>query len=159
MAAVSAATERLTEELSHPPTPEEIAAHLEIEVSEAVAALAADRIRRPLGLDSPVRGGDGDDDSAPEWLGTVDDGYELIEDRLALESALPSLDERQREMLRLRFVEDLPQSRIAERIGCSQMHVSRTLRSTLARLRAQIEAGIVEEEIQGRKGCRPAGTV
>jgi RNA polymerase sigma factor (sigma-70 family) len=47
---------------------------------------------------------------------------------------LPSLDEREREVLRLRFVDDLPQSRIARRIGCSQMHVSRLLRATLGRL-------------------------
>jgi RNA polymerase sigma-B factor len=43
-------------------------------------------------------------------------------------------------VLRLRFVEDLPQSKIAGRIGCSQMHVSRLLRGTLARLREQVEA-------------------
>ena len=52
---------------------------------------------------------------------------------------LPNLDEREREVLRLRFVEDLPQSKIAVRIGCSQMHVSRLLRGTLSRLREQAE--------------------
>jgi RNA polymerase sigma-B factor len=146
MAAISAATEALTEELSRPPSPAELAAHLEIGISEVVAALAADLHRRPLGLDAPARGADGDDDSAPEWFGAIDDGYELVEDRLTVGAALPSLDERQREVLRLRFVEDLPQSQIAEQIGCSQMHVSRTLHRTLEHLRAQIEEEILEQK-------------
>ncbi len=52
---------------------------------------------------------------------------------MAVLGELPSLDDRQREVLRLRFAEGLSQSAIAERIGCSQMQVSRILRSTLAR--------------------------
>jgi RNA polymerase sigma-B factor len=137
MASIESATVVLTKELSRPPSPKELAAHLEIDVDDVLEALAADRNRKPLCLDAPVRGTDGEDGQAPEWFGAVDDGYELVEDRMALESVLPNLDERQRAVLRLRFVEDLPQSRIAERIGCSQMHVSRTLRSTLENLRAQ----------------------
>src|SRR5680860_829762 len=56
----------------------------------------------------------------------------------ALASALPSLDERERLVLRLRFAEDMTQSQIADRIGHSQMHVSRILRRALARIREQI---------------------
>lgn len=137
LAAIESATVALTKELSRPPSPRELAAHLEIDIDDVLEALAADRNRTPLGLDAPVRGAEGEDVQAPEWFGAVDDGYELLEDRMALESVLPSLDEHQRTVLRLRFIEDLPQSRIAERIGCSQMHVSRTLRSTLEHLRAQ----------------------
>ena len=58
-----------------------------------------------------------------------------------METVLPSLEEREREVLRLRFVEDMPQSEIAARVGCSQMHISRLLRDTLDRLRE--EAGAV----------------
>ena len=64
---------------------------------------------------------------------------QLIEGRIALESALPHLSERERLVLRLRFVEDMTQSQIAEQIGHSQMHVSRILRRTLARIRERIE--------------------
>jgi RNA polymerase sigma-B factor len=134
MGKIESATADLTEELSRPPSPKEIAAKLEIDFGEVLEALEAQENRRPLGLDTPIRGDEGDE-SPPEWIGEVDGGYELIDDRLTLESVLPSLDDREREMLRLRFIEDLPQSKIAERIGCSQMHVSRLLRATLERMR------------------------
>jgi RNA polymerase sigma-B factor len=140
MAAIESATEDLTEELSRPPSPKEIAAHLTMDVNDVLETLAAEENRRPLGLEAHIQGEDGEGPSTPEWVGRVDDGYELVEDRLTVETVLPSLDDREREVLRLRFVEDLPQSKIAARIGCSQMHVSRLLRGTLTRLRDQAEA-------------------
>jgi RNA polymerase sigma-B factor len=140
MAAIESATEDLTEELSRPPSPKEIAAHLSMDLNDVLETLAAEENRRPLGLEAHIQGEDGEGPSTPEWIGRVDDGYELVEDRLTVETVLPSLDEREREVLRLRFVEDLPQSKIAARIGCSQMHVSRLLRGTLSRLRDQTEA-------------------
>ncbi|MBS1845844.1 MAG: SigB/SigF/SigG family RNA polymerase sigma factor [Actinobacteria bacterium] len=139
MAAIESATEDLTEALSRPPSPKEIAAHLSMDLNDVLETLAAEENRRPLGLEAHIQGEDGEGPTTPEWIGTVDDGYELVEDRLTVETVLPSLDEREREVLRLRFVEDLPQSKIAARIGCSQMHVSRLLRGTLARLREQTE--------------------
>jgi RNA polymerase sigma-B factor len=140
MAAIETATEDLTEELSRPPSPKEIAAHLQMDVNDVLETLAAEENRRPLGLEAHIQGEDGDGPATPEWIGRVDDGYELVEDRLTVETVLPSLDDREREVLRLRFVEDLPQSKIAARIGCSQMHVSRLLRGTLARLRERAGA-------------------
>ena len=56
-----------------------------------------------------------------------------------LAEVLPRLDRREREILKLRFVDELPQSQIAARIGCSQMHVSRLLRGALARLRWAVD--------------------
>jgi RNA polymerase sigma-B factor len=140
MAAIETATEELTEELSRPPSAREIADRLEIDLSDVLEALAAEERRRPVGLDGGVNGEDGDGPPAPEWIGSVDDGYELVEDRLSVEAVLPGLGEREREVLRLRFIEDLPQSKIAARIGCSQMQVSRLLRRTLARLREEVGA-------------------
>jgi RNA polymerase sigma-B factor len=139
MAAIGSATEDLTEKLSRPPTPKEIAAHLSMDLNDVLETLAAEENRRPLGLEAQIQGEDGEGPSTPEWIGKVDDGYELIEDRLTVETVLPSLDEREREVLRLRFIEDLPQSKIAARVGCSQMHISRLLRGTLKRLREQVE--------------------
>ena len=141
MAAIESATEDLTEKLSRPPSPKEIAAHLAMDLTDVLETLAAKENRRPLGLETQIQGEDGEGPTTPEWIGTVDDGYELVEDRLTVETVLPSLDEREREVLRLRFIEDLPQSKIAARIGCSQMQVSRLLRGTLSRLRRQAEVG------------------
>jgi RNA polymerase sigma-B factor len=145
LAAIESATEDLTEELSRPPSTKELAAHLNLEVGDVLEALEAQQRRRPLGLEAPVRG-DGGDDSPPEWIGTVDDGYELVEDRLTLETVLPGLSARECEVLRLRFIEELPQSQIARQIGCSQMHVSRLLRRTLEQLRERAEDEVVESQ-------------
>jgi RNA polymerase sigma-B factor len=140
MAAIETATAELTEEFSRPPSAQQLAEHLNIDATDVLEALEAKENRRPLALDRPINRDDGEEPSTPEWIGEVDDGYELVEDRLTVETVLPSLDAREREVLRLRFVEDLPQSKIAAQIGCSQMHVSRLLRGTLDRLREGSEA-------------------
>lgn len=139
LAAIETAAADLTEELSRPPSPRELAAHLQMDLDEVLEALAAKDQRRPLALDLPPQGEDGEGLSTSEWVGDVDAGYALVEDRLAIESVIPRLDSREREVLRLRFIEELPQSRIAAEIGCSQMHVSRLLRRTLERLRRGAE--------------------
>jgi RNA polymerase sigma-B factor len=76
-------------------------------------------------------------DAAPELV----DPLGAAQERLALDDALRSLPAREREVLRLRFVEDLSQAQIAARTGLSQTHVSRTLRGALQRLREVLVAG------------------
>jgi RNA polymerase sigma-B factor len=137
MAEVDKAISGLTVELQRSPSVGEIAAKLEVDPSEVLEVLEANHNRRPLSLDRPV-GGDEEESPASEWVGDEDDGFELVEDKLALEGALPHLDERERLVLQLRFVEDMTQSQIAERIGHSQMHVSRILRRTLERIREEV---------------------
>ena len=70
-----------------------------------------------------------------ERIGSEDPNFELVEDREAIEASAQVLGETEREVLRLRFEEDLTQSKIAERVGYSQMHVSRILRRALGKLR------------------------
>ncbi len=137
MAKVEEAMSALTVGLQRSPSVGEIAARLELDPTEVLEALEASQNRRPLSLDRPV-GHEEDESPAAEWVGDEDAGFELVEDRLTLEEALPHLDERERTVLRLRFVEDLTQSQIAERIGHSQMHVSRILRRALERIRAEV---------------------
>ena len=137
MAAVDKAITELTVKLQRSPSVPEIAAKLEIDPADVLEVLEANHNRRPLSLDRPA-GADDDEAPASEWVGDEDAGFELIEDKLALEGVLPQLDERERLVLQLRFVEDMTQSQIAERIGNSQMHVSRILRRTLERIRAEV---------------------
>jgi RNA polymerase sigma-B factor len=137
MAEVEKATSQLTVELQRSPSVAEIAERMEVDPTDVLEVLEANHNRRPLSLDRPV-GGEEDESPASEWVGDEDAGYELIEDKLALEGVLPHLDERERVVLHLRFVEDLTQSQIAEKIGHSQMHVSRILRRTLERIRAEV---------------------
>jgi RNA polymerase sigma-B factor len=139
MAEVEKATEKLTLELQRPPSVEELAAEVGIEAADVLEILEAQHNRRPLSLDAPPVGEDPEDSSGAEWVGRPDGNYDLVDDRLAMESVLPSLDDREREVLRLRFVEELPQTEIARRIGCSQMHISRLLRRSLEKLRAAAE--------------------
>jgi RNA polymerase sigma-B factor len=134
---VEKAISELTVELQRSPSVGEIADRLEVDATDVLEVLEANHNRRPLSLDRPV-GGEEDESPAAEWVGDEDSGYELIEDKLALEEVLPHLDERERVVLQLRFVEDLTQSQIAERIGHSQMHVSRILRRTLERIREEV---------------------
>jgi RNA polymerase sigma-B factor len=67
-------------------------------------------------------------------IGREDDGFQQVELACEVASLVGSLDARAREILRLRFAEDLLQSEIAERLGCSQMQVSRSIRSSLRHL-------------------------
>jgi RNA polymerase sigma-B factor len=140
MGEVEKATEELTLELRRPPSAGELAARLGFDTAEVLEILEAKHNRRPLSLDAPPIGEDPEDSSGAEWVGRPDGNFDLVDDRLAMEAVLPSLGEREREVLRLRFVEELPQTEIAARIGCSQMHVSRLLRRSLDQLREEAEA-------------------
>jgi RNA polymerase sigma-B factor len=139
MAEVEKATEKLTLELRRPPSVEELSAEVEITAPEVLEILEAKHNRRPLSLDAPPVGEDPEDASGAEWVGRPDGNFDLVDDRLAMESVLPSLEDREREVLRLRFVEELPQTEIALRVGCSQMHISRLLRRSLDKLREEAE--------------------
>jgi RNA polymerase sigma-B factor len=136
MADVDKATSELTVKLQRSPSVGEIAERLELDPADVLEVLEANHNRRPLSLDRPL--GDEEESPAAEWIGGEDEGFELIEDKLTLEGVLPQLDERERLILKLRFVDDMTQSQIADRIGHSQMHVSRILRRTLDRIREEV---------------------
>jgi RNA polymerase sigma-B factor len=139
MAQVEKATEKLTLDLRRPPSVEELSAEVGIPAAEVLEVLEARHNRRPLSLDAPPLGEDPEDASGAEWVGRPDGNFDLVDDRLTMESVLPSLEEREREVLRLRFVEELPQTEIALRVGCSQMQISRLLRRALDKLREEAE--------------------
>jgi RNA polymerase sigma-B factor len=138
MAEVDKAITELTRELQRSPSVGEIAARLELEQTDVLEVMEANHNRRPLSLDRPAGPEDTEESTPAEWVGTEDETFELVEGRIALDAALPYLDERERLVLRLRFAEDMTQSQIAERIGHSQMHVSRILRRALSRIRDRI---------------------
>src|SRR5262245_56635409 len=103
MAEVDKAINELTVALQRSPSVGEIAERMEVDPTDVLEVLEANYNRRPLSLDRPV-GGEEDESPASEWVGDEDTGYELIEDKLALEGVLPQLDERERLVLQLRFV-------------------------------------------------------
>jgi RNA polymerase sigma-B factor len=148
MAEVDKATTALTVELQRSPSVGEIAAKLELDPADVLEVLEANHNRRPLSLDRPL--GDEEESPASEWIGDEDEGFELIEDKMTLEGVLPQLDDRERLILKLRFVDDMTQSQIADQIGHSQMHVSRILRRTLDRIREAVAERDRDEDSSGR---------
>jgi RNA polymerase sigma-B factor len=136
LAKVEHANEEAIGKLGRSASVEELSVRLGVTQAEILEALQAGRNRSPISLDAPRPGGDPDVGGA-EWVGRTDDALELVEDRVALRGLIPALDPREQEILRLRFAEDMPQTAIAERVGCSQMQVSRLLRRALERLREE----------------------
>jgi len=138
LAEVEKSMARLTRENQRSPSVREVAEDLGIDEVDVLEALEANHNRRPLSLDQPTGS---DEEAAPlsEWIGDEDETFELVDDRLTVGTALPDLTDDEKTMLRLRFVEDMTQSSIAEQMDCSQMHVSRVLRRSLAKIRRRID--------------------
>jgi len=134
--AVEEARDELWIELGRSPTVADLARHVRRPPEEVMEALQASDGRSLRSLDAPVHEEEGDSASAGELIGDTDPGFERVEAGATIEQLTSILDERAREILHLRFSEDLLQSEIAERVGCSQMHVSRIIRSSLERLYA-----------------------
>jgi RNA polymerase sigma-B factor len=132
------ATADLSQRLGRAPTASELAYELEMDRNEVIEGLLAGNSYNTLSIDS---GGSADDDARAiaDTLGDVDASLERIENREAIRPLLDGLPERERTVLVLRFFESMTQTQIAERVGISQMHVSRLLAKSLARLRDQLE--------------------
>ncbi|MGW7443477.1 SigB/SigF/SigG family RNA polymerase sigma factor [Kitasatospora sp. NPDC054795] len=137
---VARGSDRLEQELGRLPQPEEIAEDLHLTVEQATEGLMAGRVYRPDSLDA-LRDQDTDESGSAllDHLGGCDPGIELADFRIAVRPLLARLPVREQTVLELRFWNGWTQSRIAERIGVSQMHVSRLLSATLARLREELE--------------------
>jgi RNA polymerase sigma-B factor len=134
---VSNAQERLASEHGRPATALELAQYLELPLEQILDALLAGQAYDALSLDAPARSAKDEHDRIThlDTLGSEDERYELIELDATLAAALKQLPARERTIIRLRFIEELPQAEIGKRIGISQMQVSRLLRRSLERLR------------------------
>ncbi len=134
--------QKLTEDLGRTPTDLEIAEELECPVKQVVQAQDVERRRMPVSLDQFTVGENGNETVYLERL--VDDrqveARENHENRIIIENALGHLKPEFREVVRMTFYEDLSQTQIAERLGISQMQVSRRLRKALELLYKEIES-------------------
>lgn len=124
----------LSRELDRAPTVGELATALDTSEEEILEALQARGGRGGVSLDAP-RSGDEDHSALEDSLGALDDGFTTAESRATLDSLMAGLSPRSKEVLRLRFEQDLTQARIGERVGVSQMQVSRLIRQALAHMR------------------------
>ena len=135
---VERVADELTSELGRAPTPDEVAARIGVPVEQVLDARDAAGAYRPGPLDPP-RADTEDDWHTIDVFGVEERGYELAEQGATLERLLTVLDDREREIVRLRFAQDLTQSEIGARLGISQMHVSRMIRQIVERLREAAE--------------------
>lgn len=137
-ARVSLLVEELTAQYGRSPTVPELAVACAVSAEEIVEAIELSRAYFLVSLSAGAVGEDGELIDPLESLGDVDPEYVLLEHRVVLEPGLDVLDERERRILHLRFFEGLSQAQIAERVGISQMHVSRLIRRALQKVRDEI---------------------
>jgi RNA polymerase sigma-B factor len=131
-----AVVDRLSADLGRPPTPAEIADELGRSLDEVLDALDAEAAYRTVSTDT-VEGAAAAGRALRRSMPT---DLALADDRMLVEDLLRTLPEREEQIVRLRFFEDLSQPEIAARVGISQVHVSRLLRQSLAALQAQAVA-------------------
>ena len=134
---VRTAGEQLTRENGRSPTVEEIAQRIGVEAELVTEALVAIGVYRIASLDRPL----GDDQAGAglgDLLGADDPRLQRVVDRASLKPLISALDERDRQILMLRFFQGLSQREIAARLGYSQMHISRLLTAICARLRTAL---------------------
>jgi RNA polymerase sigma-B factor len=123
------------------PSVGEIARAVEVSEEQVLEALEAMGAYRASSLDAPRSAREEETESVAEALGGDDHDFDRAEERATLEPLMARISERERTVLRLRFGDDLTQAEIGERIGVSQMQVSRLIRQALTRLRAGVDAG------------------
>jgi RNA polymerase sigma-B factor len=126
----------------HSPSVGEVARAVEASEEQVLEALEAMGAYRAGSLDAPRSVRDEETESVAEALGAHDVGFDRAEERATLEPLMGQIGARERTVLKLRFGDDLTQAEIGERIGVSQMQVSRLIRQALARLRAGVETDV-----------------
>jgi RNA polymerase sigma-B factor len=142
---VAAAVDELTAARGRSPSVRDIADETGISEDDVLDALFAGSARRTVPLEGPGI----DEDQPAAQVGALDEGFEMAEERADLAEGLAALPARERTILHLRFHEDLTQSEIAQRVGISQMHVSRLIRRSLAMLRDSAPAPEAADEPGG----------
>ena len=143
---VEGALARLTQELDRSPTTSELAVAVGVGDEEILEAMQARSARGALSLHAP-QGEPGDAMMLQDTLGAEDPDIESAEQSAQLERLMTDVSPRAREMLRMRFEEDMTQAEIGAAIGISQMQVSRILRQTIAQLREAAEAAAQAEPV------------
>ncbi|WP_225656412.1 SigB/SigF/SigG family RNA polymerase sigma factor [Streptomyces pseudogriseolus] len=147
---VRVARRELTQNPGSPePSVADIAAHTGLTEEEVSAGMEALESFSTLSLDAELSTDD-DGYSLADTLGASDSSYDVVVDRESAKEGLRRLPERERAILYMRFFEDMTQSRIADRLGISQMHVSRLISRSCARVRADVLG-----QRPGRGSARP----
>src|SRR5262245_51551365 len=144
------AREELTQQLDRAPTASEVANHMGIDRESVIEATIASENYSTMSIDAQV-GGNDERPVINETLGEIHAGYERV---LNIETARPliaALPAREQTVIRLRFFEEMSQTQIAQRMGYSQMHISRLLARALDTLRDQV----LRADTEAAEAARP----
>ncbi|MGC4985880.1 RNA polymerase sigma factor SigF [Streptomyces sp. DT193] len=133
--ALAKATEELRGRLGRTPTVKELAQLMVLTEDEVNEARLASNGYNSSSLDATISSGTDGEAALADFIGTDDQALELVEDFNALAPLIAELDDRERRIIHMRFVDELTQAQIGEHLGVSQMHVSRLLNRTLTKLR------------------------
>jgi len=134
--AVNAVSDELSRALGRSPTAREVAAHMNIDEDLVLQVVEANSAYRTAPLDNVTE--------RQTRATAADADVDAVLDRALVTQALVHLRPREREIIQLRFFEEMTQAQIAEHIGTSQVHVGRLITSSLALLRAHLSAGATE---------------
>lgn len=126
----------LSQRMGRAPTPTELSQHLDLDIDQVREGLMAGNAYQALSVDKPVH--DEDTLSLADTIGSDDPSIVLVENHEALQPLLEELPRRERAILVMRFFGGMTQTQIADRVGISQMHVSRLLSQTLELLRGKL---------------------
>jgi RNA polymerase sigma-B factor len=137
---VDKVADEISREIGRAPTPAELAERTGTTLEQVLEAREASAAYRAVSLDRSRDEDDEGEGGLADSVGEEDPGYRVAEDAATVERLMRVLSDREREVLRLRFEEDLTQSEIGVRVGVSQMHVSRLIRQSVARLRELAES-------------------
>lgn len=138
---IKAAVEALTTELQRSPSISEIASHLEVQDEEVLEAMEMGRSYQALSMDHSIESdSDGGTVTLFDVVGKEDNGFEATNRSMIVEDAMSVLNERERQIIQLTYLEQLSQKEAGERLGISQMHVSRIQRKAIKKLQDAVIA-------------------
>lgn len=138
-AKVNQATDTLTSQLQRSPTIAEIADYLDATVDEVLEAMESSSAYSSVSLEAPSGADDDDTPSVINRYATEDSDLAFTDDRIIIEEALASFSPRERDVIEMRFLKGMTQIEIAEKLGISQVQVSRLLRRTLKKIQDKID--------------------
>lgn len=139
---IKKATDELTNQLGRSPQIKEIADYLEVTDEEVLEAMEMGQSYNALSVDHSIEADkDGSTVTLLDVMGQQEEGYDLTEKRMILTKILPILSDREREIIQCTFIEGLSQKETGEKVGLSQMHVSRLQRTAIKKLREAAQEG------------------
>lgn len=137
---IKSAVETLTTELQRSPSISEIALHLEVQDEDVLEAMEMGRSYQALSMDHSIESdSDGSTVTLFDVVGKEDEGFEKTNRRMIVEEAMSVLNERERQIIQLTYLEQLSQKEAGDRLGISQMHVSRIQRKAIKKLQDAIK--------------------